>query len=234
MTGTIEDKELGRLVVRVNPRARRLTFHTKADAIYVTVPSGTTDRELKSAIETLRHKLRTAQQRLPNQRRIDLDFRIDTPFFKLSLASGRQDKFLARTDLGETKIICPPAADFDDEKLQKWLGRVVEEALRRNAGVILPPRLSMLSNQHHLPYTHVKINSSRGRWGSCSATKNINLSYFLVLLPQHLIDYVLLHELCHTKEMNHSDRFWDLLNSATNNKAVELRNELKSYKTDFR
>lgn len=132
------------------------------------------------------------------------------------------------------KIICPPTADFDDEKLQEWLHKVIEEALRRNAGTILPSRLYMLSRQHDLPCNKVKINSSRGRWGSCSAGKNINLSYFLVLLPQHLIDYVLLHELCHTKEMNHSDRFWDLLNSMTDNKAFELRNELKGYETKFR
>lgn len=234
MIGTIDDKELGRLVVRVNPRARRLTFRTKPDAIYVTVPPGTTDKEIRNAIESLRHKLSAAKQRLPESKKIDLDFRIDTPFFTLSLATGRQsDKFLAHSELGEMKIICPPTANFDDEKLQLWLRKVIEEALRRNAKIILPPRLYMLSNTHGLPYNKVKINSSRGRWGSCSAKKDINLSYFLVLLPQHLIDYVLLHELCHTREMNHSDRFWDLLNSVTNNKAFELREELKKYKTDF-
>jgi predicted metal-dependent hydrolase len=231
---TIEDKELGRLVVRVNPRAGRLTFRTKTDAIYVTVPPGTTNEELKNAIESLRHRLRAAQQRLPGRRRIDPDFRIDAPFFKLSLMSGQHDKFLARSEQGEMKIICPPTADFDDERLQEWLRRVIEEALRRRAKTILPSRLSLLSHQHNLPYNTVKINSSRGRWGSCSAKKNINLSYFLVLLPQHLIDYVLLHELCHTKEMNHSDRFWELLNSVTNHKAFELRHELKGYKTEIR
>ncbi|NDV80444.1 SprT family zinc-dependent metalloprotease [Bacteroides sp. 51] len=233
MIGVIEDKELGQLIVRVNPRARRLTFRTKPDAIYVTVPPGTTNKEIQNAIESLRHRLRAAQQRLPRHKKIDLDFRIDTPFFKLSVVTGQRDKFLAHSELGEMKIICPPTANFDDEGLQEWLRKVIEEALRRNAKIILPPRLYMLSNKHNLPYNKVKINSSRGRWGSCSTKKDINLSYFLVLLPQDLIDYVLLHELCHTREMNHSDRFWDLLNSVTDNKAFELRNELKKYKTDF-
>ena len=233
MIGTIEDKELGRLVVRINPRAKRLTFRTKPDAIYVTVPPGTTNKEIQNAIESLRHKLRAAQQRLPESKKIDLNFRIDTPFFKLSLVTGQREKFLAHSELGEMKIICPPTANFDDEGLQEWLHKVIEEALRRNAKIILPPRLYMLSNTHNLPYNKVKINSSRGRWGSCSAKKDINLSYFLVLLPQHLIDYVLLHELCHTREMNHSERFWNLLNSVTDEKAFELRNELKGYKTEI-
>lgn len=233
MIETIEDKELGRLVVRVNPRARRLTFRTKPDAIYVTVPPGIIHRELQNAIESLRHKLRTAQQQLPESKKIDMNFRVDAPFFKLSLVAGRRDEFLAHSELGEMKIICPPTANFDDERLQEWLRKVVEEALRRNAKITLPPRLYTLSNTHNLPYNKVKINSSRGRWGSCSAKKDINLSYFLVLLPQHLIDYVLLHELCHTREMNHSDCFWDLLNSVTNNGAFELRDELKKYKTDI-
>jgi predicted metal-dependent hydrolase len=79
----------------------------------------------------------------------------------------------------------------------------------------------------------VKINSSRGRWGSCSAKKTINLSLFLLLLPQHLIDYVLLHELCHIREMNHSVRFWKLLDSFTDEKALQLREELKGYKTEI-
>ena len=131
------------------------------------------------------------------------------------------------------RIICPPTADFTDSNLQDWLRKVIEEALRRNAKIILPPRLYMLSEKHRLPYESVQINSSRGRWGSCSSRKKINLSYFLVLLPKHLIDYVLLHELCHTCEMNHGDRFWNLLNGLTDGKALELREELKRYKTEI-
>lgn len=229
----IEDEELGRIVVRTHSRAKRLTFRTRADAIYVTVPFGTEEKEVKNAVESLRCKLHAAQQQLPEQRRIDFEFCIDTPFFKLSLTGGERDKFFARSGLGEMTIFCPSTANFDDGKLQDWLKKVIEEALRRNAKVILPRRLYMLSSTHNLPYNKVKINSSRGRWGSCSAKRDINLSYFLVLLPQHLIDYVLLHELCHTREMNHSDRFWSLLDSLTGNKAFELREELKTHKEHF-
>ena len=120
-----------------------------------------------------------------------------------------------------------------DENLQNWLRKVIEESLRRNAKSILPPRLEHLSAQCGLSYASVKINSSQGRWGSCSARKNINLSYYLVLLPSHLIDYVLLHELCHTREMNHGERFWDLLNRFTDGKALALRKELKKYRTEI-
>lgn len=232
MDKIIEDKELGRLVVRVNARARRLVFRTKSDAIYVSVPPRTTLREVKSAIENLRGKLLASRQKLQRPL-IDLHYRIDAEFFKLSLVRGERDRFLAHSEVGEMRIVCPSTADFTDEKLQTWLHRVIEEALRRNAKIILPPRLQQLSVQHNLPYQSVRINSSRGRWGSCSSSKKINLSYFLVLLPRHLIDYVLLHELCHTREMNHGDRFWALLNSLTDDKALELREELRKHKTEI-
>lgn len=230
MDKIIDDKELGRLIVREHARAKRLVFRSKSDAIYVSVPLGVTVSEVEKAIEELRSKLKATKQKVARPI-IDLDYRIDTEFFKLSLVRGARDKFLAHSELGEMKIICPPDADFTDEKLQAWLQKVIEEAVRRNAKIILPPRLYMLSQQHHLPYKSVKINASRGRWGSCSASKAINLSCFLVLLPKHLIDYVLLHELCHTCEMNHGDRFWHLLNELTDGKALDLRQELKGHKT---
>lgn len=228
----LEDKELGHLFIRVNARARRLTFRTKEDGVHVTVPPGTTLAEVKRAVEQLRPRLRDARQKQVRPL-IDLDYRIDTEFFKLSLTSGQRERFLSRSELGEMQIICPPDADFSDENLQAWLRKVIEEALRRNAKIILPPRLYMLSMQHNLPYKSVKINSSSGRWGSCSARGNINLSYYLVLLPKHLIDYVLLHELAHTREMNHGERFWALLDRMTDGKAQALRNELKVYRTGF-
>lgn len=228
----ISDKELGCLVVRVNPRGRRLVFRIKSDAIYVSIPPRTTLREVEDAIERLRNRLLIARQKMARPP-IDLNFRIDAAHFQLSLVSGKHDKFLAHSELGKMEIVCPPDANFADINLQQWLHKVIEEALRRNAKIILPSRLYMLSEQHRLPYKSAKINSSRGRWGSCSATKAINLSYFMVLLPPHLIDYVLLHELCHTREMNHGNRFWELLNGVTDGKALELREELKRYKTEI-
>lgn len=226
----IEDKELGRVLVAINPRAKRLIFRVKEGTVHVTVPPGTTLAEVKKAIEQLRPRLSEAKQKAVRPL-IDLNYRIDAEFFKLTLVSGQRERFLSRSELGEMQIICPPDADFSDENLQAWLRKVIEEALRRNAKVILPPRLYMLSMQHNLPYKSVKINSSSGRWGSCSARGGINLSYFLMLLPKHLIDYVLLHELTHTREMNHGERFWALLDKLTDGKSQALRDELKLYRT---
>lgn len=225
----LEDEELGRLVVSVNRRARRMTFRTQEDVIRVSVPPGTTDTEIRNAVNQLRSRLRACRLSQPRSL-IDLDFRIDAEYFKLSLVQGERERFLAHSELGELQIICPPDADFTDEKLQAWLRKVVQEALRRNAKIILPPRLYQLSLQYGLTYRSVKINSSTGRWGSCSSSGNINLSCFLMLLPRHLIDYVLLHELAHTREMNHGDAFWALLDRLTEGKALQLRSELKQHR----
>ncbi len=80
----------------------------------------------------------------------------------------------------------------------------------------------------------MKINKSRTRWGSCSSKKVINLSYYCLFLPEHLIDFVILHELSHTIKMNHGEGFWKLLDSVSGGKAKELTQELKSFKTEWR
>jgi len=100
--------------------------------------------------------------------------------------------------------------------------------LRKEACDYLPVRLNQLAVQFGFTYHRVRISQSRGRWGSCSSKKNINLSLYLMTLPLHLIDYVILHELCHTKEMNHGPSFWALLDEVTGGKARSLRAELRS------
>ena len=164
---------------------------------------------------------------------IDWKFRIDAPCFRLSLTRGTTSRFLIRREGEETQIVCPPDTNFADTQLQDWLHRVAAEAMRHRAKEVLPLRLEMLARAHGLAYNSVKINASAGRWGSCSARGDINLSLHLMLLPLHLIDYVLLHELSHTREMNHGPRFWALLNRMTAGKAQALREELKGYRCNF-
>lgn len=84
--------------------------------------------------------------------------------------------------------------------LRRWLARRAKETLS--------PWLVSLSADHGLAYNSISIKNQRTRWGSCSASNVISLNAKLLFLPPALVRYVLMHELCHTLEKNHSRRFW--------------------------
>lgn len=72
-------------------------------------------------------------------------------------------------------------------------------------------RLLFFNTHYKFLYKRVSIRNQRSCWGSCSALKNLNFSYRLLFIPQELADYIIVHELCHLKEMNHGPRFWSLV-----------------------
>ena len=87
------------------------------------------------------------------------------------------------------------------------------EALRSQAKATLPGRLASLAARHGFEYRKVFIKNNVSNWGSCSSLGNINLNLRLVTLPPELADYVMLHELCHLRYMNHGPQFHALLES---------------------
>ena len=101
--------------------------------------------------------------------------------------------------------------------------------LRRQAKAYLPGRLAELAAQHGFSYNQVRIKHNVSNWGSCSVKKNINLNLNLMRLPAELQDYVMLHELCHLKYMNHGKEFHALLESVCPNHK-ELRRQLRDFK----
>lgn len=103
------------------------------------------------------------------------------------------------------------------------------EVLRAAAKKELPELASLLANKYGFTFRKVTIRNASSRWGSCSSLKHISLNLHLMRVPLHLREYVILHELCHTREMNHGKNFWELLNRCTEGKALALRKELKSY-----
>ncbi len=92
------------------------------------------------------------------------------------------------------------------------VGPEVEE-LRARAKAELPGRLAALASLHGFVYKKVFIKNNVSNWGSCSSLGNINLNLRLVTLPPELADYVMLHELCHLRYMNHGPKFHALLES---------------------
>ena len=128
------------------------------------------------------------------------------------------------------------------ERQSSWIAR----AVRKMAGLIPLPargrraylkhretareyienRVEFWSNLYKLPYKRVAIRDTKARWGSCSREGNLNFSYALLFLPKALADYVIVHEICHLKEHNHSKEFWQLVECAIPDykaKRAELR-----------
>jgi predicted metal-dependent hydrolase len=94
----------------------------------------------------------------------------------------------------------------------------------------LPGRVDTLAREHGFAYEGIRIRGMKSRWGSCSAKNRINLNSWLMMLPDHLSDYVILHELVHTRHKNHGRGFWEALDQVTGGRARSLRKELREYR----
>ena len=103
------------------------------------------------------------------------------------------------------------------------------EQLRTKAKAYLPERVAQIAASIGLSYGKLTIRSARTKWGSCTAQNNISLSLYLMLLPRHLQDYVIVHELCHTVHHNHSAKFHALVDRILGGKEQELARELRQH-----
>jgi predicted metal-dependent hydrolase len=103
------------------------------------------------------------------------------------------------------------------------------EILRRQARQYVPHTVERLARNFGFNYTSLRISSAHTRWGSCSGRNGISISLFTMLLPEHLREFIILHELCHTIHHNHSAEFHALLNKVVCGNETQLNRELKGH-----
>jgi hypothetical protein len=82
---------------------------------------------------------------------------------------------------------------------------------KNKAHKLISERISYFNQSGEFPVGKVSIKNQKTRWGSCSGKRNLSFNYKLLFLPENLRDYIIIHELCHLKEMNHSKNFWNLV-----------------------
>lgn len=226
-------KKFGKIEFVNSRRAKRVSVKIKANGLRVSMPSHVSrayvvDFLLSKEKEILsrQHKLAKSQSHL----RIVPGEAIQTATFVIKSKLVDRENLYFKLINKELTIEIPAHADLEAVTLQTDCWKGISYFLKNEAKRVLPDRVMQLAEKHGFYVKSVKIQSSKTRWGSCSDKKNINLSLYLLLLPENLIDYVILHELCHTKEMNHSEKFWQLMDKVTDNSSKKLRNAIKEYK----
>lgn len=221
------DDDLGRIVVKYNSRAKRVIARKRDDYILLTVPDYYKRNQIITSLEKLKpqiKKLRSREKLVFNKL-----LQFETLTFKLKLEQNNLKNIYHQLKDGLLTISYPSNINIEQEEYQETIKTIIEGYLRSEAKKTLPIIIQQQAELHGFIYSEVKINKSRTRWGSCSSKKSINLSYWCLLLPAHLVDFIVLHELCHTLEMNHGANFWKHLDQVTQNKAKELTNELKQH-----
>lgn len=146
------------------------------------------------------------------------------------IKSSTANKPTVRVTQLKIKVTVPVHSSISEEAVQEVLQRGALRALKQEAQRLLPQRLDQLARQHSFSYASLNTKRLTSRWGSCSQHADIILNTYLMQLPWHLIDYVIVHELVHTEHLNHSADFWQRFEEIMPN-AKQLRRELKQYPT---
>lgn len=224
---------LGDVTVSHSPRAKRLSISVRSTAeVRLIIPRGVSDREALRFLDTKKAWVGQAQERarIRNPRQI-IGPSYATRSHTLRLDPRASRSIRAKVGDGSITVSYPAGTNYESAEVQEAIKQGIEEAWRREAREYLPARTAEICRRTGFRCGTVTVRNARTRWGSCTADNNLSLSIHLMKLPDHLIDYVILHELCHTHHKNHGPKFHALLDKVSGGKHAALRKELKSHTT---
>lgn len=194
-------------------RSRRKTiaiYITKEACVEVRAPNRVAKREIDHFVQSRKEwitlHLSEQQKRLEEKASFSLDYG------DFLLLRGREYPIASsdgdRIGFDGQSFILPP--NLPPENIKNAVIQIYKGLSKE----LLPQRAAVYGEQMGLIPAAVKVNSAKNRWGSCSGKGSLNFSWRLVMAADHVIDYVVVHELAHLRELNHSQRFWAVVESA--------------------
>lgn len=202
--------------IRESQRAKRVNLKLSPKGeLEIVVPVGFDRTQVPNIIQRHQHWIEKHRQKFQLQAqqtpKICVEVLPKTIEFLAEIETWRVEYTPAKiasirvSELPETLILWGNTSNEDlcRQVLRSWLTRRAEK--------VLFPWLLALSKDCHLPFNQMSVRGQKTRWGSCSNDRNISLNHKLLFLPPQMVRYVLIHELCHTQEMNHSNKFWTLV-----------------------
>jgi len=154
-----------------------------------------------------------SQRRIEEAQQPQFDSNFKTRRHILVVNPTERDFFLYQITAREIRVFLPAGLNADADSARRFILQAIIEAYRLEARQFLPARLAELAKRYQFHYNRVFIKNLKSRWGSCSIQNNINLNAQLMRFEDRVIDYILLHELLHTRIKNHSPVFWKALSA---------------------
>lgn len=203
--------------VRESARARHVSLKVSFQGtLEVVVPQGFDYQEIPDILERRRSwidrtlkRIEKQQQTLPPEHAEDkpscLELRSRHETWQIAYESTSSSDLTLTQSAPLTLTLSGPVKEASScrDSLRRWL--------QRKARAELSPWLQTISQRCDLAYSRLTVRGQTSRWGSCSSRQSISLNYKLLFLPPELVEYVLVHELCHTVHMNHAAAFWNLV-----------------------
>lgn len=223
----------GEVTVLRSLRALRLSISVRATGtVRLTIPRGVSEQEALRFLNEKCDWIERARAKVRNRNPVQI---IAPPFstrnHTLRLDPCATRSIRTRVTSGTVTVSYPMELHYEASEVQTVVKQGIEEAWRIEAKAHLPERTTQLCRLTGFRCGEVTVRNSRTRWGSCSGNNDISFSLHLMKLPDRLIDYVILHELCHTRHKNHGPAFHALLDRVTGGEHARLRQELRTHST---
>ena len=226
-------EDVGPVKIVKNPRSRRINLSIKPfEGVRLSIPGRVS---YDKAFDVLQEKIPWIIKNLPKVKEMEKKKTVysdSNPFrtrdHVLQLCVWQKSNVSVTISQNKILIKYPETMQIEDVAVQDAAREGIIRALRKEAKRYLPARVQEYSKKFNFKYNEVFVKNMKTRWGSCSGKNNINLNIQLMRLPEELMDYVIVHELCHTVQKNHSKKFWDLLIKCMPN-AKEIDKKLNSY-----
>lgn len=219
----IHDDEFGDIEIkRVRGAYVRLKMQTNGRMV-AHLPYFVSFNEVPKFLEKSRGELRQIHQKMPHRKTYD-DGDLVGKSHRLIINHGVKENVSVRN----SEIIVTITSATSKSERNRLIRDGVCKALRKESKSYLPRRLEFLAREHGYSFQQIRFTHAKSRWGSCSSRGTISLNIMLMTLPNELIEYVLLHELNHTRHMNHSIAFWNDLERICPNAKI-YRKKLRDF-----
>ena len=223
----VQFKQIGSVNFIKNRRSKNIKIRVKPDqSVHVSFPFYVSSSEVSQFVMKSINWITDQQQKFETKKSKIEAGQFQTKLHSVVILEASENK--TKVNFTEIEI---RLADFDSDSSRNYLENVMVGIYRYEAKKLLAPKLNELAQKHGFLINKITIRNNKRNWGSCSSKNNISLNLQMMKLPDELIEYILLHELVHTKIKNHGPLFWSKLDELTSFRARELSKKVRTYST---